>query len=176
MEFANPHEHVLQMGLRKGMRVADLGVGSGRHAISAGRIVGEGGRVYAVDVQEDVLIRLADDLLRLGIKNVETIVGDLEKAGSTKLKEQSVDAVILSNVLFQIEHKDRVMAEIKRILKPAGKLLVVDWAGSYGGIGPHEDYVFPEHSAEKMFIDAGFYKAKSFRAGAHHYSILFTAP
>jgi ubiquinone/menaquinone biosynthesis C-methylase UbiE len=176
MEFANPHEHVLQMGLRRGMRVADLGVGSGRHAISASRIVGEGGRVYAVDIQEDILIRLKDDLLRFGIKNVETVWGDLEKAGSTKLKEHSVDAIILSNVLFQIEHKDRVLTEIKRILKPKGKLLVVDWAGSYGGVGPSEEHVFSEQTAEKMFIDAGFYKTKSFRGGAHHYSILFTAP
>lgn len=175
MNFANPHDHVLQIGLKPSMKVADLGVGSGRHTLTAARIVEEG-RVYAVDIQEDILIRLKDDLTRLGVTNVETIWGDIEKAGGTTLKEHAMDAVIVSNVLFQLEHKDKAIAEIKRIIKPGGKLLIADWAGSYGGIGPHTDHVVSEHDAEALFIDAGFHKVKSFRGGAHHYAILFTAP
>jgi ubiquinone/menaquinone biosynthesis C-methylase UbiE len=87
-----------------------------------------------------------------------------------------MDAVILSNTLFQLEHKEDAVAEIKRIIKSGGKLLVVDWAGAYGGMGPAPHHVVTEHQAEELFIRGGFYKAKDFRAGPHHYAIVFTAP
>lgn len=174
--FLNPKDTVQQMGLREGMKVADLGVGSGHYAVVASHLVGDTGRVYAIDVQEDVLFRLKDDVRRLGRKNIETVWGNIEKTGGTKLKDHSVDAVILSNVLFQIDEKDKVVAEIKRIIAREGKLLIVDWAGAYEGVGPHEERVVREQDAERMFIDAGFYKVKAFRGGAHHYSILFQAP
>lgn len=164
------------MGLREGMKVADLGVGSGRHALSAARIVGDTGRVYAVDIQESVLIRLKDDMVRLGVKNIEMVWGDLEKAGGTKLKEHSMQAIILSNVLFQIVHKNLLLKEIERICASEAKVLVVDWAGAYGGMGPEKERVVSEQETEKMFIDGGFHKQKSFRGGTHHYAILFTAP
>ena len=58
MSFANPQKNILQMGLSEGMKVGDLGSGSGHYALSVARIVGEHGRVYAVDVQElDRLMR-----------------------------------------------------------------------------------------------------------------------
>lgn len=176
MNFSDPRSNVLQMGLRDGMKVGDLGAGSGHFSIAAAGIVGPSGRVYAVDVQEDVLKHLKDSAERTGHRNVETIWGNVEQAGGTKLRDQSLDAVILSNALFQLEHKEAAVKESKRILKSGGKLLVVDWAGAYGGMGPTPDRVVTEHQAEELFITGGFYKAKDFRAGPHHYAILFTAP
>ncbi len=176
MTFSDPHDNVLQLGLRDGMKVADLGSGVGHHAISAAHVVGPEGRVYAVDVQEDVLVHLADTAKRRGLKNMETVWGNIEKVGGTKLKEKSMDAVMLANTLFQLEDIQTAVTEIKRILKTGGRLLVIDWAGSYGGIGPAEQHVVSEHRAEELFIGAGFHKLKAFRSGAHHYSIVFTAP
>lgn len=176
MHFNDPTANILQMGLREGMKVADLGAGSGHYAVAAGNIVGKQGRVYAVDVQEDILKHIKDRAADRNLSNVDTVWGNIEKPGGTKLRDQSIDAVILSNTLFQLEQKEAVVAEIKRILKSEGKLLVVDWAGAYGGLGPHPEHVVPEPEAEKLFIDAGFHKAKAFRGGPHHYSLLFTAP
>lgn len=176
MEFADPKTNVLQFGLREGMRVADLGAGSGHYAFAAANIVGAEGHVYAVDVQEDVLTRLRDRAKELGLSHIETVWGDFEKPGGTKLRDDVVDAVILSNTLFQLEHKDAAIAEIKRILKPDGKLMVIDWAGAYGGIGPAPHQIVGEHLAEELFITRGFHKVKDFPAGPHHYSIVFTAP
>ncbi len=176
MNFSDPNKNVLQLGLRDSMRVADLGSGVGHHALVASGIVGDMGRVYAVDVQEDVLSHLASSAKTKGKKNIETIWGNIEKLGGTTLKEHSMDAVILSNTLFQLEQKDAAVAEIKRILKPGGRLLVIDWAGSYEGMGPRTEHVVPEHVALELFIAGGFHKLKDFRAGPHHYSIVFTAP
>ena len=107
---------------------------------------------------------------------METVWGNIEKQGGTTLKEDSMDAVILSNALFQVEHQAPVVAEIKRILKPGGRLLLIDWAGSYDGIGPPEADIISEHTALELFITNGFHKMKDFRAGPHHYSIVFTLP
>lgn len=176
MSFADPSANILHLGLREGMKVGDFGTGSGHYALAASALIGSEGRVYAVDIQEDILTRLADEARRLMIRNIDTIWGDFERPGGTTLRDHSLDAVILSNTLFQLEKKESAIAEIKRVLKPGGKLLVIDWAGAYGGLGPAPDHVVPERTAEELFIHGGFHKTKAFRGGAHHYSILFTAP
>ena len=174
--FSSPHENVLQLGLHEGMKVGDFGAGSGHYARAAAAVVGHSGKVYAIDVQEDILrhIKLTTHEHHQNI--IETIWGDVEKPGGTHLRDASLDAVILANTFFQVEHRDALLGEIKRVLKSGGKLMVIDWAGSYGGMGPTSEQVVPEHDMEAFFIEGGFYKVKSFRAGPHHYGILFTAP
>ncbi|MBU6323254.1 MAG: methyltransferase domain-containing protein [Patescibacteria group bacterium] len=176
MDFSDPKANILQLGLREGMRVCDIGAGSGHYAVAAGNIVGEDGKVYAVDVQEDILKHVRDHAKERGLHNVETIWGDAEKVGGTTLRDHVADAVILSNTLFQLERRDEAVKEIRRILRPGGKLLVIDWAGAYGGMGPSGDRVVTEYAAEDLFIGGGFHKLKDFRAGPHHYGIVFTAP
>lgn len=176
MNFSDPRSNVLQLGLRDAMKVGDFGAGSGHFSIAAAGIVGPSGRVYAIDVQEDILKHLKDSAERANAWNVETIWGNFEKERGTKLRDQSLDAAILSNTLFQLEDKTAAVKEIKRVLKSGGKLLVADWAGAYGGMGPSPEHVVTEHEAEELFITGGFYKLKDFRAGPHHYAIVFTAP
>ncbi len=174
--FSSPHENVLQLGLREGMKVADFGAGSGHYARVAAAIVGHGGKVYAIDVQEDVLKHLKLNSHEHHQRIIETIWGDIEKPGGTHLRDASLDAVILGNTLFQIDNRDGLLSEMKRVLKSGGKFMLIDWAGSYGGMGPMSDKVVPEHEAEAFFINGGFHKVKSFRAGPHHYGVIFTAP
>ncbi len=174
--FADPKSNVLQLGLHDGMKIGDFGSGVGHYALAAAAAVGDEGKVYAIDVQEDVLIHLKDAAKRAGRHNVETIWGNFEKLGGTKLKDHVLDAAILSNVLFQIEHHEGALSELKRVLKPGGKFLVIDWSGSYGGMGPASHHVVTEHQAEELFITAGFHKVKNITAGPHHYGIVFTSP
>jgi ubiquinone/menaquinone biosynthesis C-methylase UbiE len=174
--FSDPRENVLQMGLHEGMKVGDFGAGSGHYARAAAAIVGRSGKVYAIDVQEDILKHLKLNTHEQHQHVIETVWGDIEELGGSHLKDASLDAVILANTFFQVEAREALLAEIRRVLKPGGKLLLVDWAGSYGGMGPAPEQVVPEHAAEAFFIEGGLYKVKSFRAGPHHYGILFTTP
>ncbi|KND50786.1 MAG: hypothetical protein AB202_00030 [Parcubacteria bacterium C7867-007] len=176
MNFSDPKTNILQLGLRENMRIADIGAGTGHYTLAAAAALGHDGKVYAVDIHEDMLKHIRDAAQQKGIRNIETVWGNVEKPGGTRLRDHALDAVILSNVLFQIEHTQNVITEIKRILKQGGKLLVIDWAGAYGGMGPKPDHVVSEHAAEELFITAGFHKQKDFRAGPHHYAIVFTAP
>lgn len=174
--FSDPRENVLQLGLHEGMRVGDFGAGSGHYARALAGVVGRSGKVYAIDVQEDVLkhSKLNAPAHTRGV--VEVVWGDIEKPMGTNLRGASLDAVVLANTFFQVENRYGVLNEIKRVLKPGGKLLVIDWAGSYGGMGPTIDRVVPEHETEAFFINGGFHKAKAFRAGPHHYGIIFIMP
>jgi len=172
--FSSPRDTVLQLALREGMKVGDFGAGSGHYARAAAAIVGHSGRVYAVDVQEDILKHIKLNTHDHHKSIIETVWGDIEKQGGSHLRDMSLDAVILANTLFQVEHREGLVAEIKRVLKPDGKLMVVDWAGSYGGIGPTQEQVVTEKEAEAFFTSNGFKKEKSFRSGAHHYGIIFT--
>lgn len=174
--FSSPHENVLQAGIREGMKVGDFGAGSGHYSRAAAAIVGHNGRVYAIDVQEDILKHIK---LNAGDRHrsiIETVWGDIEKPAGTHLREASLDAVLLANTFFQVENRFGLLAEIKRVLKSGGTLMLVDWAGSYSGMGPTPDRVVTEHDAEAFFINGGFHKVKSFRAGPHHYGVIFTAP
>lgn len=176
MQFADPQTTVLQLGVREGMRVGDFGTGCGQHAFALSRIVGDDGHVYAIDVQEDVLKRFKQEAVDQGLHNIHTIWADVEAPLGTKLKDNVLDAGVLSNTFFQFEEKEAGIREIKRVLKPGAKLLVVDWAGCYAGIGPNEEHVVEEHVAEKLFLNAGFFKEKAFRAGPHHWALVFRKP
>ena len=154
------------------MKVADLGVGAGFYALEAARIVGAEGRVFCVDVQKELVAGVRRTAEKEGLNNLEAIWGDIEKPEGTKIKSATIDAVIVSNVLFQLEDKNGFVEEVVRILKPGGKVLVVDWTESFGGMGPHKDHVVTEEQSKQLFTAKGFLIDKKIDAGAHHYSFV----
>src|SRR6185369_6567777 len=111
VSFSSPQEAVLQLGLREGMKVADFGAGSGHYARAAAAIVGHEGKVYAIDVQEDVLKHIKNNAHDHHKSIIETIWGDIEKLGGSHLRDATVDAAILANTLFQIDDRDGLIAE-----------------------------------------------------------------
>ncbi|MBX4215498.1 methyltransferase domain-containing protein [Candidatus Parcubacteria bacterium] len=173
MAFALPEQILPELSVNEGDHVADLGAGSGAYALAAAKLAGGSGRVYAVDVQKDMLTKLKNEAASRGIHNLEIIWGDAEAVNGTKLAPHAVDRAIISNVLFQAESKEGLVKEARRILKPNGLALVVDWSGSYGGIGPKEDHVVPPALARRLFSTNGFAEVKEVAAGDYHYGILF---
>lgn len=174
--FTNPEKNVVELGVFDGTRVADLGAGTGAYIEPLARRVGNQGRVYAVEVQKDFLTNIKDLAASQGFKNVEVIWGDIERVGGTKIKDASVDSAVLSNVLFQAEDKEGLFLEALRILKHGGKLLIVDWQESFGGLGPARDAVVTKDKARALFERAGFVLKKEFDAGEHHYGFIVAKP
>ena len=171
--FSDPRHNVEQLGLSDGAVVADLGAGSGFYSLEAARAVSPTGRVYAVDVQRDLLERLRKEASRQHVRGIEIVTGDFEHLGGSKIREGSCDAAILSNVLFMIEDKKAALREAKRVLKRGGRLLLVDWSASFSQMGPHPDHVFYKDDALKVARDVGFSFEREIHAGAHHYGIIF---
>lgn len=171
--FSDPHHNVEQFMLGEGMQVADLGAGSGAYTLAAGRAVGSEGRVYAVEVQKELLQSIKNVLKTERVYNVEVIWGDVEHNGGTKIRDSLVDAAIVGNLLFQLEDKKTFTDEVRRILKPKGKALVVDWRESFGGLGPAPGTVFSPRAARELFESNGFAFEKEISAGDHHYGMIF---
>lgn len=170
--FSEPTKVIEQCGIQAGMEIVDLGSGSGFYSLAAGKALMATGKVYAVDVQKDLLTKLKNHATKEGIYNIEVVWGDIEKLGGTKLRDFSADLVLLCNVFFQVEDKPSIIKEIKRILKPGGRMLLVDWSGSFGGLGPHAEAVVKKDVAKNLFEKAGFHLDREVDAGAHHYGFI----
>jgi ubiquinone/menaquinone biosynthesis C-methylase UbiE len=168
--FLTPDHLVKELYLKPGDRVADLGCGTGAYTISLAQEVGEMGQVYAIDVHREALHTLASTLEKRGISNVDTVWADIEKG--VPVDAYSLDAVVMSNILFQLEDIDKALTHVSKILKPEGQLLVVDWAHSHGGIGPHPSHVVNEERAESLVQKHNFRILKRLPAGDYHYAFI----
>lgn len=168
--FANPLKILKSFGLKEGEIVADLGAGTGAYSILAAKMVSSG-KVYAVEVVEDFIQTIINRLKDEKIYNVDCFLGDVEKLGGTKIKDSVVDSVIASNILFQVEDKEGFIKETKRILKPGGRVLLIDWE-SEGGLVVGGRAV-PKDTALNMFQAEGFVLGKDVEGGAHHYGMIF---
>lgn len=171
--FAHPRRNVGAFGIEPGMSVADFGSGSGIYVLHMAEAVEHAGHVYAIDVQRDLLRRVKSEAQRRGFKNVDVIWTDLERPSASKLSGRTLDLVLVSNLLFQVENKSAVLAEAWRVLKPTGKLVIIDWADSFGGMGPQKGDVVKKETALALARDNGFELLKEFSAGAHHYGLIF---
>lgn len=171
--FSDPKKNVAEMNVGEGMKVADFGSGAGFYTLALSQRVGEYGKVYAIDVMADHLARIKREVDRRGIKNIELIHADLEKPKGSGLPDGSIDRVLISNVLFQVEHPKTLALEAKRIIKRKGRIAVIEWIESYGMIGPHSDHIVTEKQAIQTFTEIGLVVDKKFDAGSHHYGLLF---
>lgn len=173
MAFVNPRICVSSLSLKEGMTVADFGSGTGSFTFCASDYVGNTGIVYAIDVQKDLLTTLARDAESNKSSNIHTLCGDLEEDGGSGLGSSMVDAVICSNFLFQVEEKENVIKEAKRVLKTNGKLIIIDWSQSHNGLGPAGDKIFSERDARALAKNNGFLFSEKISAGDYHYGLVF---
>jgi SAM-dependent methyltransferase len=171
--FMNPAQILAACNLQVTDSVADFGAGSGFLSRAAASLVPKGS-VFAIEIHREIVNRLARDAEEAHLDNLHPLWGDIELPGGTRLDNESVDFVVVSNVLFHLDDKIACINEAKRILKPGGRLLVVDWSESFGGIGPTPQAVVTKEMVETLCARAGFTKiSDTLPGGDHHYALLF---
>ena len=111
----------------------------------------------------------------MAIRNIEVIWGDLDHVNGTRLKGGTVDFAIVANVLFQIEEHNNFAKEVKRVLKPGGRALVLDWSDSFSGMGPSHDNVVSKERAVEVFSSVGLHKGQEMLVGSQHYAFMLTS-
>ena len=192
MPFTNPEENIAHLGLHKGAVVADLGSGTGFYTLAMAKTLKRlsvdeagaeeseestvtGSKVYAVDVQKELLDRLNAEATEQDLGDyVEIMWGDIDELGGTNLADRCCDAVIIANTFFQSENKAEFAREAARVLKPGGKLLLIDWTDSFGNLGPTAEMVVPAAIASPYFVDAGLTQVEEYISGEHHYGLMFS--
>lgn len=170
--FLNPQAAIAAAHISPGSRVADLAPGSGFFTRAAARAVGPEAPVWAVDAHQDMLKRLKNLSDAEGLRNVEVVRGSIEKPGGSKLPEATIDFCILANALYSLSDKAAAAKEAHRILRKAGRLLLIDWSDSHGGLGPHASHVVSRDEAVKIFEQAGFKAAEDIPAGEYHWGLI----
>ena len=125
LQWLPPDEIMARIGPVQGMTVADVGTGTGYFAIPFAKAVGREGKVLAVDFQKEMLENLRRKLSASGaLQNLVIIEGE---AAHTTLPENSCDLVIMSNLWHELDDDAGVLREVKRLLRPGGRVAILDW-------------------------------------------------
>lgn len=156
-----------KVGLKSGMSVADLGCGTGFFTLPAAGIVGANGHVYAVDKVPDVLEVLKAKLRDGNVRNVRVIQADV---ASTQLEPGSVQMVLMANIFHDV--RERSLDEVERILKPGGKLVVLEWRPIATPHGPPLDLRLSPQELTKIIEVRGFRVKQEFEIGSWHYVVV----
>jgi arsenite methyltransferase len=110
-------------GIKKGDTVIDLGAGAGNDVFVARRLTGETGQVIGIDMTPEMIGRANINKDKLGFKNVEFKLGDIE---NLPLADNTADVVVSNCVLNLVPDKQAAFNEIYRVLKPAARFCVSD--------------------------------------------------
>lgn len=120
-----------ELNLRPGMVVADIGAGSGYHSRRMAEVVGKTGKVYAVDVQPQMVQMLSNLSREDRYANIKPI---LSTADDVKLPQASVDLAIMVDVYHELEFPFEVMRSIIKSLKPGGRVAFVEYRAEDGNV------------------------------------------
>ena len=125
-EEERPSMLVKALGLKSGETVADVGAGSGYLSWRLAREVGPKGRVYATDIQPEMLVLLRNAMGARGITNVVPVLGSRTNSG---LLPKSVDLIVMVDVYHEFDHPYEMAGNLVRSLKPGGRLVFVEYRG-----------------------------------------------
>lgn len=118
----NASEVLAELGVRAGQVVLDFGCGSGTYTIPAAKLVGKDGRVYALDISRRALDRMEEKAKQEGLKNIVRINASGE--GEIHIEDETIDLMLLIDVLHKIDDREALFDEVLRILKPNGTVIV----------------------------------------------------
>jgi ubiquinone/menaquinone biosynthesis C-methylase UbiE len=170
--YQKPDEVVRALALAPGAAVADIGAGSGYFAVRLAKAVGDAGRVYAVDVSPDMVVHLNRRLRDAGIPNVQTV---LSAPDDPLLRDASVDLVFICDTWHHIDERPRYLALLKRVLRPAGRIAIVDFQKRPLSFGPPLEMKIAREDVVKEFQAAGFRLAAEQTFLPHQYFLVFDA-
>ncbi len=169
--YQKPDEVMKALALRPGEVVADIGSGSGYFTARFARAVGDTGRVYAVDVSPDMIRYLNRRLRDEGIRNVVPV---LAEPNDPLLADASVDRFVIVDTWHHIEDRPAYLAVLKRMLKPAGQVVHIDFQKRDLPIGPPLDMKISREDLIQQMEAAGFELSAEHSFLPYQYFLVFT--
>jgi ubiquinone/menaquinone biosynthesis C-methylase UbiE len=140
-DFFLPRKNILkEVGIKPGFRVLDYGCGPGSYISPLAELVGESGKVYALDIHPLAIEKVQGIASKKQLTNVETILSDCQ----TGLPDNSLDAVLLYDIFHHLSDPDVVLKELYRVLKPDGIL-------SFGDHHMKEKGIMAELTKDQLF-------------------------
>lgn len=153
-------------GLHNGMSCIDLGCGTGTFSFAMAKIIGDNGLICAIDDSEKMLGFLQK---RNPPDNIVVIKGDVLHA---PIKSGIADFCLLALILHELKDHKALIAEVNRLLKPEGKIMVLEWKANLRSPGPPKKRRIAVNYLNELLSQSNFteilYKEWSF----HHYMVM----
>ena len=164
-----PDETLKKLGLKTGETIADIGCGIGYFTIPAARIVGPSGRVYALDISDEMLVQVHEGKKSNNLTNIETV-----KTTEYDLKLESglISFGFICNVLHEIDEFSRFVDEIKRLLKDQGTFALIEWEKKVSSTGPPIEHRIDKESMITRLIEQGFKLIDCQNISEEYYSLI----
>jgi len=137
-----PETALDKIGLKTGMTVADVGAGVGYFTVRLGKRIGSGGKVYAVDVQPEMLAILKDRAAKSKLTNIQPILGS---ESDPHLPPASCDLILMVDVYHELSQPQKMLQKMKQSLKDEGRLVLLEYR--------KEDPHIPIRSEHKMSVE-----------------------
>jgi ubiquinone/menaquinone biosynthesis C-methylase UbiE len=159
-------------GLQKGDTFLDAGCGDGYISIEASKIVGSGGKVYALDVYPESIEKVKAEVQNQNLSNLNPILADITE--SVPLDDNSVDLVLMANVLHGFVEEDEVdivMKNISKVTKPGGIFSIVEFRKVQSENGPPYHVRISPSDVAEILQRYGFDLIDSVEIGTYHYIV-----
>jgi ubiquinone/menaquinone biosynthesis C-methylase UbiE len=170
---SKPDEIIKSLFLEPGQSVADVGVGGGFFTLRFARLIGEKGKVYAIDTNKRFLNLVNDESKKNGICNVIT---EFAEHDTFPVKDKRLDMVFFRNVYHHLPDRREYFRNLKTSLKKEGKVAIIDYDGR-GGLSFHHlfgHYVPKETIIEEM-KEAGYRLEKTHSFLSEQSFLIFSA-
>lgn len=162
----DPEPFLDRIGVRAGMTVADLGAGPGFFTLPLAARVGPTGTVYATDISEEMLAILT----RRGLPAHVHAIHAAENRFA--IPDGVVDLALLAFVLHELTHPGEFLAEVRRILRPHGRLVVLEWIRQTEESGPPVAERLSDADSRRMLTASGFAVTDGETANRSHYFLI----
>ena len=168
--YQKPHEVMMALNLKSGEVVADIGAGSGYFTFRLSHSVGANGKVYAVDVSPDMILHINRRIRDLKATNVVTILADPD---DPLLAEQSINRFFICDVWHHVENPSKYLATMKKMLKPGGEIVMIDFHKKELPVGPPPQMKIAREDLIKQMETNGFRLAKEHTFLPYQYLLVF---
>ena len=167
-----PEEVLKTLGIKQGETIADIGAGSGYFAFRFARQVGDSGRVYAVDINSDMILFMNRKIRDLKLRNVSTV---LSAPDDPLLVDDSVNRFFICNTWHHVQNRPNYLTLMKKILKPGGQIIVLDYHKKELPVGPPPEMKMAREDVIKEMESGGFKLAQEHTFLPYQYFLVFTA-
>jgi arsenite methyltransferase len=170
--YQKPHEVLTALGLKPGEVIADIGAGSGYFTFRLAHHVGDTGKIYAVDVSPDMILHINRRIRELKVDNVISILADPD---DPLLPDASVNRFFFSNSWHHIDNPTKYLALMKKMLKPAGEIMIIDFHKKDLPVGPPMPMKIAREDLIKQMESNGFRLAKEHTFLPYQYFLVFVS-
>jgi SAM-dependent methyltransferase len=165
-----PDEVIAALDLKVGETLADIGAGSGFFALRFAPKVGDSGRVYAVDINPDMILYMNRRLRDMKVKNVTTV---LSAPDDPLLADASISRFFICNTWHHVQNRPQYLALMRKMLKPGGQIVVLDYKKEQLPVGPPPEMKMARVEAIREMEAGGFKLAKEHGFLPYQYFLVF---